>query len=169
MTDEVAAPHPVSGPTLEVLARAIHDAYLRAALEDGLMLRSQPALCPWRDLPEHLKEANRAQARGYAAHLATVGYEIVPASGDLRERVSLPRSQLERLARAEHQRWVEHKLSQGYRYGDSRVEDGERRLHPSLVPWEALPEEIRELDRQPLRRMSETLASADLRVVPRRR
>jgi RyR domain len=151
---------------LDRIARAIHDDYLRDRLaEDGVM-GTEPALRPWEDLPEHLRDANRAQAVGYVDHLEAIGYTVATDAGTRQADLVLRREQLEQLARAEHDRWLNHKLSQGYHYGPSRIDDGTQRRHPSLVSWEELTEEVRDLDRQPLRRMVDTLAAADLRIVP---
>lgn len=153
---------------LDRLAEAIHAAYLADRAAEHRELGSEPALRPWSELPEHLRDANRAQAAGYVQHLASLGYAIVPAAaGHEQDLAVVPREDLERLARAEHDRWVDHKVAQGYRYGVRRVEDGPRRFHPSIVPWEDLPEDVRERDRQPLRRMLAQLSAADMRVVHR--
>jgi hypothetical protein len=154
---------------LEGIARTIHENYVRDRLAENRALGAEPALRPWDELPEHLKDANRAQARGYAAHLAVIGYMIAPAgeaAPAAQAEFALRGDQLERMARAEHERWIAHKRSQGYSYGTERVEDGPGRRHPGIVPWEELSEDVRDLDRQPLRRMLGTLGAANLRIVP---
>ncbi len=152
----------------EGVARTIHENYVRDRLAEGCAPGSEPALRSWDDLPEHLRDANRAQADGYATHLAALGYIITTAGdGSPPPRLVLRGDDLERMAEAEHERWMEHKLSQGYRYGVRRIEDGPRRSHPGIVAWADLPEDIRDLDRQPLRRIVRTLGTANLWVVPR--
>jgi RyR domain len=159
----------VPSRVLEGIARTIHDDYVRARLAEGRRLGSEPALRPWDELPEHLKDANRDQARGYATHLAAIGYKIAPAgeaAPAAQTEFVLRGEQLERMAQAEHERWIAHKRSQGYSYGAKRVEDGPGRRHPGILPWEELSEDVRDLDRQPLRRMLGTLGAANLRIVP---
>lgn len=53
---------------------------------------------------------------------------------------------LERLAAAEHDRYLVERLIAGWRFGHLR--DNQRRLRPSLVPYEHLPEYERQKDRQ---------------------
>jgi hypothetical protein len=45
---------------------------------------------------------------------------------------------MERLARNTHDVWAQERIKQGWRYGNRR-DDG-RKEHPSLVPYEELPE-----------------------------
>ena len=52
----------------------------------------------------------------------------------------------ERLAKNVHEVWAETRLASGWRYGARR--DDERRETPCLVPYEALPEDEREIDRR---------------------
>jgi class 3 adenylate cyclase/tetratricopeptide (TPR) repeat protein len=52
---------------------------------------------------------------------------------------------VERLAAWVHEAWVEHRRSAGWQYGKKR--DDEARTAPSMVPYEALPDSERELDR----------------------
>jgi hypothetical protein len=46
---------------------------------------------------------------------------------------------------AQHDAWMETKLSQGWRYGE--VKDGVAKTHPCLVPFEQLPAEQQAKDR----------------------
>jgi hypothetical protein len=41
-------------------------------------------------------------------------------------------------ASAQHESWMEEKLSQGWVYGE--VKDAEKKTHPCIVPFEELPE-----------------------------
>ena len=50
------------------------------------------------------------------------------------------------LARYNHQRWMDRKLSQGWRYG--MIMDEKQRTHPLLRPWHELPEQHRDVDDQ---------------------
>ncbi len=52
---------------------------------------------------------------------------------------------LELLARNAHEAWALERLSDGWRWGPHR--DEAARLHPSLVPYEELPEEEKKYDR----------------------
>lgn len=52
---------------------------------------------------------------------------------------------LEAMAKNVHEIWAQERISQGWSYGDKR--DDESKLHPCLVPYEELPEEEKEFDR----------------------
>ncbi|MCS6958407.1 MAG: RyR domain-containing protein, partial [Aquificaceae bacterium] len=51
---------------------------------------------------------------------------------------------IEAMAEELHNLWMEEKLSQGWTYGP--VRDNEKKTHPNLVPYEELPEDVKELD-----------------------
>lgn len=52
---------------------------------------------------------------------------------------------MEKLARNTHENWARERMEQGWVYGEAR--DDEKKHHPSLVPYEELSEEEKELDR----------------------
>jgi RyR domain len=52
---------------------------------------------------------------------------------------------LEDLARNAHEIWAQKRLQDGWTYGAQR--DDVKRTHPSLVPYEQLPESEKEYDR----------------------
>lgn len=52
---------------------------------------------------------------------------------------------VEQMAKNVHEVWAETRISQGWTYGEQR-DDG-RKTHPCLVPYEELPEEEKEYDR----------------------
>ncbi len=51
----------------------------------------------------------------------------------------------EQLAENAHNVWARRRLAEGWRYGPRRDED--KKEHPSLVPYEDLPESEKEYDR----------------------
>jgi RyR domain len=51
----------------------------------------------------------------------------------------------ERLAENAHDVWAKRRMSEGWRYGPRR--DEVEKTHPSLVPYEELPESEKEYDR----------------------
>ncbi len=113
-------------------ARAIHERYVEAELAKGLSSRDNPSLVAWEDLPESLRQANRAQA------------DHIP----IKQRalaVSRSEPMLEALAEAEHRRWMAEKILAGWRYAEQR--DNIRKLHPSLRPYSQLSEAEKQKDR----------------------
>ena len=51
----------------------------------------------------------------------------------------------EQMAKNVHETWAASRISQGWTYGEQR--DDEKKTHPCLVPYEELPEEEKEYDR----------------------
>lgn len=77
----------------------------------------------------------------------------------------------ELLARNIHDIWAQRKLADGWRRG-CRL-DGTRRRHPWLVPYDALPDSVREYDRSTALGTLKTLIALGYgvrkRATPRRR
>jgi hypothetical protein len=146
----------------EILARAIHEDYVRKQLEAGHTPAENPSIVAWEDLPDDLRESNRHQAEDIAAKLRAIGCEIGPSSDgqDGAERIE---ENLERLARMEHDRWWHERKTAGWTYGPTKDVAGKK--SPYLVPFDELPKEIRELDRNAVRAIPEVLARAGLGVV----
>ena len=52
---------------------------------------------------------------------------------------------IEQMSKNVHEVWAETRLSQGWTYGEQR--NDELKTHPCLVPYEELPEDEKEYDR----------------------
>lgn len=62
--------------------------------------------------------------------------------------VELPKEMeqlVEEMSKNVHDVWAETRISQGWKYGKKR--DDEKKTHPCLVPYDELPEEEKEYDR----------------------
>jgi hypothetical protein len=166
--DEVCRPELLLLGTTELLAEALHRAYLEArggfADAGGAMpAEPDPALRPWLQLPDDLRESNRDQAAHVAVKLAAIGEVIGPlVDADVAGR-QFTDEQVETMARLEHDRWWAERRAAGWRAGER---DPSRRLSPFLVPWEELSEDARERDRQFVRQVPRLLASVGLQAVP---
>jgi len=82
--------------------------------------------------------------------------------GDRNFNVLAEDLEVERMAELEHGRWNVERLRDGWRYGKTR--DDSRKIHDCLVPWTALPDEIKKYDRNAVRAFPEILAKAKLEV-----
>ncbi len=156
-------PAEIYGETYLRMARAIHDNYVSDQSAPGVAPGSVDARAPWDALSEPLQQSNIEQARSYAAALRGLGYVIVPTQ-DEPVPVAFTGAEVERLARAEHDRWMAAKIDQGFSLGDR--DDGPMK-HPDLLAWEQLSDPVREKDRQPMRRMPAVLGLVDLQIVRR--
>jgi hypothetical protein len=146
---------------VERLAQSVHESFLSEQLEDGVEPGSAPAMHPWDELTDELREANRAQARAIPDVLASVGAAVV-ARSEAVPGFGFSPDELERLAQAEHVRFSQRRLNNGWRYGP--VRDDEAKVHPFLVDWDDLPELERDKDRDAIRNIPEVLARAGLGV-----
>lgn len=145
----------------DTYARAIHESYIEASADRGETPGSRPGLSRWEDLPEDLREANRAQARHVGEKLAELGCIMVPAFDPSITFAYRGDDEVLRLARSEHDRWVAERLAQGYEYGPVR----EGRFHPDLVPWERLSRESRAKDVEAVRSIPAMLVGLGFQVL----
>ena len=66
------------------------------------------------------------------------------------------------MAELEHERWVSERLTAGWVYSKER--DASKKISPYLVPWNELPDEIKEYDRQTIRALPDLLASVKFEI-----
>jgi hypothetical protein len=150
----------------EVLARAVHDDYLRRHQAENASSADDPSLLPWEDLPEDLRESNRDQAADIEAKLAAISYEAVKNVEGADTVTEFGPDEVEQLAYLEHNRWVRERIKSGWTLGPAK--DVEAKRSPYLVPWEELTEEVRDLDRDTVKRIPQFLAELELVIVRRR-
>jgi hypothetical protein len=151
------------GGVNEMLAVAIHEDYVRHQESLGKTPETNPAMVPWEELPESLKESNRHQASHFGVKLKAVGCGIAPLTDWEAEGFEFTAEEIERMAQMEHERWNAERRREGWRYapGSKNIE---KKTTPHLVPWEDLSEEIKELDRKTVRGMPAFLARAGYQV-----
>jgi len=153
----------------EAIARAIHETLMMERDKRGLLPDSDYALVPWERLPQDLKESNRAQTDSIVEKLQWFGLDVEPADADAGpgEPFAFTSEEVERLATAEHERWLKERLSAGWRFAPG-PKDVKQRTSPYLVPWDELSEEAKELDRAVVRLIPQVLARVGLQIVRRR-
>ncbi|MCK5059275.1 MAG: hypothetical protein KAT34_21680, partial [Candidatus Aminicenantes bacterium] len=167
LLDRVLKPELLLMGTHEILARFIHQEYLRDQLAKGERFRSKASLVYWDELPEGYKDSNRRQADFLGVKLATIGCHIVPASGLKTDPIEFTHEEVELMAKTEHEHFMEERIKDGWRYGAD--EDVKRKISPVLVPWDELPEEEKDKDRNPVRNMPVFLAKAGFQVYRRKK
>jgi hypothetical protein len=168
LLDRACTPEVVLEGTVELLAKAIHEDYVRKQTTKGETARTNPSLSDWNDLPEVLKRSNRDQA-------ADVGHKLDRIGCDLRrvadlgsaEPFAFTPDEVEFMARAEHERWMRERRAEGFTFGS--VKDLAAKRHPDLVPWEDLTEETRQKDRDTVLGMPAFLARAGFAIDRRAR
>ena len=163
LLERTCRPEILLSGTSELLARAIHEEYVRNQAARGFTPLTNPSMVPWEELPEELKESNRRQADHIGAKLRAVGCDIRTLEDWDAEPLSFTPEEVELMARMEHQRWMEERRAEKWVYAPG-PKDAERKTTPYLVPWEELPEEIREYDRETVRAIPAFLKEAGFQV-----
>lgn len=164
----------LSGPLLDQLAEAAHEIFCQHLRERGYQYgpvsddarRLHSSLVPYAGLPEDEKQQNISNVLDILAKLDQAGYVMAPARSN-EPPFDFPGPELERLARMEHERWVNQKLAAGWHYAPQT--DKAQRLHNCLVPWQDLPADEKEKDYELVRGIPRILARAGYAVLKSRR
>ncbi len=156
LLDRTCTPDLIFGCTYEILARAIHEDYVRHEKEKGFTPETNPSMVPWEELPERLKESNRNQAEHIRVKLEAIGCDIAMTTNWDAQSFEFSPKEVELMAEMEHQRFVKERLREGWTYGSTK--DLKKKTSPSLVPWSALPDEEKNKDRYPVRGIPAFLA-----------
>jgi len=144
----------------DALARSIHDFYLEGCLSAGDRIGARGSMQEWDNLAESFRDDNRLVADCYQLKLRDIGARIIADRGP---PLRLEPDELEELAHAEHDRWMAAKLSDGWVHGPQR--DDRLRIHPDIVPYDALSERVKDLDREQVRVMTRLLATSGARTL----
>jgi hypothetical protein len=150
------------GGTYEMLAHAIHEDYLRNAALRSETPQTNSSMVPWNDLSENLRESNRNQAENIALKLRESGYDFALAAEWDLQPLQFPAEVVEEMAKMEHRRFVDERLREGWKYGWPK--DDQKKISPTLIPWDELSEEEKDKDRDPVRSIPAFLARAGYRV-----
>jgi hypothetical protein len=165
LLDRVCRPELLRNGITETLAQAVHADYVRHRVEEGGDIDSTPSLRPWETLSETLRESNRDQARDIGRKLEAIGRQLTELNDWDAPAPTFTDEEVERLAIMEHERWVSERQRNGWRLGPEK--DVEHKRTPYMVPWDELSEDVKELDRQPVRGIPRLLARAGFTLEPR--
>jgi len=152
----------ISG-THELIARAMHEEYISQQQKEGLTPQTNPSMRPWNDLSRHLQDANLKQADEIWKKLQLIHCAIAISIKPDETLFEFTSDETETLARQEHDRWVNEKLSRGWTYG-SEI-DEKQRIHNCIMPWEQLSDSQKEKDRNAVRYLPRVLAKVRLKIV----
>lgn len=161
LIDRTCQPDLIIGGTHEILARAIHEDYVLQQEEAGLTPETNPAMVSWDELPENLRESNRFQADHIGAKLKAVGCGIEFSTDWDTELFEFTQDEIELMAKMEHERWVEERRRNGWKKGLKNIK---KKRTPYLVPWEELSEDMKDRDREPVRKLPAFLAKVGFRI-----
>jgi hypothetical protein len=144
----------------ERIAREIHDIYRNRFI---FTQSQEPSLAEWDKLVDHLKQSNRAQADHIARKLNAAGYTVRKARNATVTPRQFTPGEVEIMAELEHARWNVERLLDGWKWGP--IKDVAKKVSPYIIPWSALPEEMREVDREVVRDIPHLLAEVGIEIV----
>ena len=148
----------LGGGANEMLARAIHEEYIRNAVRRGETHQTNQSMVPWNKLPASLQESSRNQAEYITAKLRQFNYDF-DMTGDWDVTpLQFKAQEVEGMARMEHTRFVEERLREGWKLGP--VKDAGSKISPTLIPWADLSEMEKDKDRELVRGIPAFLAAA---------
>lgn len=159
--DETFTPKLLVNGSHEMLARSLHEEYLRQVDRTGGP--KSEATQSWSQLPEHLRESNRKQVDRIATNLAAIDCIVVPMLDWDVPVFSFTPEEIETIARLEHNGWCADLRRDGWVYGTG-PRNAKKKTHPSLVDWEDLPESDRDKNRAPIIGLPNVLARAGFRI-----
>jgi hypothetical protein len=149
---------------LENMAKAYHDFYRKQAKSKGWNIVYDRE---YTDLPDDIKDENRAAAQRVADILSLAGLYLVNDGNDSLktsdEIKAILQRNLESLAEAEHDGWMEYRFRQGWKKADKR--NDELRLHNLLVPFREMHEIEKEKIRHAVLSYPEIVACQGYRIV----
>lgn len=146
-----------------LIARAIHNTYLTKKKECATLDGNDPANREWPDLNELLKESNYHQADFIYSQLLAIGCDIIPESSWDEPAFTFTPTELEYLAEREHERWMQERIKNGWRYGPAK--DIEKKISPYLIPYRLLDDEIKDYDRNTVRALPHILSKIQFKII----
>lgn len=149
----------ILGSARETIAKAIHERYRED--QKGNKAADDPAMKPWEDLAERLKESNRQQADHMPIKLRAIGCGFTPVTDRPPALIEFGAAEIEKMAEMEHDRWVTERRLDGWTEGPR---DPGRKISPHLVPWQDLAEEVKSYDRHAVQGIPTLLAGAGFEI-----
>jgi len=146
------------------VSRSLHESYVEKDLQ---MLKNNPDhkvhtySVPWDQLPENIRNANRAVADHFEIKLRAVGCKMV--AKELGKEAELDTAEIEQLAYMEHQRWWADRSINGWKFAKTR--DDQKKLHPNMIPYSELSEADKQKDRDSVLKMLDVVRSKGYRIV----
>lgn len=121
---------------LQKMASAINASYNEDCANDNIENMNKQ----FDELTLEYKLSNIAQAKHYIQHIENINCFFSDKNLDLEPVASFTEDEKEYLARCEHIRWANEKVTMGWKYGTykNRAERERKRLHKDLLPYDYL-------------------------------
>ncbi|MBN2442907.1 MAG: SpoIIE family protein phosphatase [Spirochaetales bacterium] len=165
---------------LEYLARAIHARYcmlMKTMDEESIKNSVYEQLSivndqnrenfskEYDDLSADIKSSNLDSAHHITTKLLSIGYTIEEGNSETEQiLLHVSTSDIETMAKMEHERWAWEKRLSGWTYAPER--NNKNKEHNCLVPYKELPELEKEKDRDQVKRVPILIKAINYKVVP---
>jgi len=144
---DVCYPEVLFGFQGDGLAEIIHGYYRDSIAAQGRSLEDTPAGEDWDNLDESYRQACRNQADHVSAKLANIDCCALPEVES--DFFAFTSREVEVLSIIEHDRWSADRYLDGWCYGPER--DNSEKIHPELIPYDDLTDDMKDLDRYAVR------------------
>ena len=166
---EVCDPAVLFSDTRDTLARIIHDHYQDSIASQTRDTAKLPASVAWASLDESYRDASRNQGDHVSAKLALINCRATPIDTGIdtdnhSQLFTFAPDDVERLAQIEHDRWAADRYLAGWTHAEQR--DNAQKHHPDLIPFAALSEPLKDLDRFAVRLLPALLGRQEQTVQP---
>jgi voltage-gated potassium channel Kch len=152
---------------LDALARAIHERYVAHRKADPARPAGDLATADWSQLDAGLKASNRQQADHIDVKLRAIGCRRLAKRENLPDGVrpfeGFTPDEVELLARMEHNRWCADRFLAGWQFGATA--DKPNKISPYLIPYDDLPDDIKQYDREVVLQIPELVGLVGERIV----
>lgn len=154
---DACTPEMVVNEHLDALARVIHEDFVAKRKMERQRADDDPSMASWESLNEVFVDSNRQQADHIDVKLRAIAcYRGKECIGN---PVEFTVDEIEILAKMEHARWNAERQFSGWSYAPGK-KDVDKKTSPYIVPWDALPEEVKGWDREAVRNISRLLKSS---------
>lgn len=150
----------LSEKQVEEAARQVHDNFRKMKKEEA----KDAALLDWEKLSDDIQESNREQVRYMEKALCAAGY-VVRKSKDP-EKIVQPvfsDEEVEIMAEIEHGRWNMERLASGWKYNKNK--NTELKHSPYIVGWDDLADNVKNWDREPIKKWPGILQKAGFEII----
>jgi hypothetical protein len=152
------------------LAPFIHEFYKEKGLKEKWLASESETAKPYQDLSLAYQEDNIAAAVRMYRNLELVGLYVIKKETEEQNADGKTRKIIEEninlLAKTEHDGWMRHKKLNGWSYGKKRNE--QEKEHPRLKPYDELPKDEKDKNKDMVRNYSDILAKGGYRIVTKK-
>jgi hypothetical protein len=166
LLESTCTPQVIEGGTHTLLARSLHDNYVRQQQDLGETMATNPTLALWDELPEEMRQSNLAEADAIGRHLRALNYDLAPLTDWDAAFFTFSEAEIKRLAEMEHERWRTDRLQAGWQHALG-PKDPIAKTNPALLPWATVAEAERVKTRDSVQQLPATLAQAGFQIVRR--